>query len=329
LEEPPLAIPGADARLEQWLKPAYGSANEGRGPRQVWLVSERTKESFQLPDFAVPTFPGSGPGDEKITVDTTGHVSNFSFSPNGNYLFRSQKLLLGVTGAYLYFRKDGFSRYEMIMPDLFLRASEFFMQKTGTQLKDGAGVVELAGWGPNNTLILALRDDRDTAASAWRCVFDPVAKTFSASTNSAAPAAKGPGLSEMKPQDAERLQKWLATQPRLHLATLDQSKRRSIPPGFTGVIHPFYVTGDFNKDGVEDFVVKLVSGDNRRNQLVAVFNGSSAAESSIHPNFTKDGFDDTFDLVWAQDELSISDGGHYFRIKPSDKTYITEEGADE
>jgi serine/threonine protein kinase len=335
-------MPDLVSRLEEWRQKTgfENTANPGRAPRQVWLVSERTKQTIQLPDFKIPRFPGSGPGGENITADIAGYSSSFSFSPDGTYLFRSQKLLLGVGGAYLYRRKEGLN-YEVVMPDLFLRACEFFTQRTQVQWKEGLGIVELSAWGPNDTLVLVLRGlkkDRSPVLD-WRCTFDPASRQFSEFSNTSAlqqdsavttptTAPRGPGFDKMKAPHAELLQKWLPTQSNLRLASIsDYSKDLRSALLQNPHDHAFYFAGDFNKDRIEDFAVKLVRDGKSKEYYFAIFNGSSGP----NPAFTKGGFAADDRLQWIDNKLSIGDGygGHFYNIKPVGASYIAEEGTDE
>lgn len=91
--------------------------------------------------------------------------------------------------------------------------------------------------------------------------------------------------------------------------------------------HPFYITGDFNRDGMDEFAVMLVSRKNKGVRAVAVFDSPPVTrEKHIKPTFFLEDINDGGgDLILHGSEAGIyvgeagSDSG--FLLEPMGKTY--------
>ena len=105
-----------------------------------------------------------------------GSTSVFQFSANKKFLLRSQKLSYNAYGSYVYRCIDGL-RYEVIVPDLYMRATEFFSNITKLELSNGTGIVNFINWEPDDTLVLSLygssSKEGEFEVVGWRCVYSP------------------------------------------------------------------------------------------------------------------------------------------------------------
>lgn len=128
------------------------------------------------------------------------------------------------------------------------------------------------------------------------------------------------GVSDLKSNHAEVLDKWLKTQTNWRLALeKDWDQERIV--GFKSAENavPFYVAKDFNRDRKEDFAVILLKDGKYR---VAVFN---APFSSAKPAFDSALLEPGDVLYYNKYSKSLivgpyeSDAG--FQLKPSGKTY--------
>ncbi len=89
--------------------------------------------------------------------------------------------------------------------------------------------------------------------------------------------------------------------------------------------HPFYITGDFNKDGKEDFIVGLAKTKNRKKHAFIVFN---APFTSKTPAFFTDRTE-SYDIIGYDGEFGIfigpaqSDNG--YSLKPEGDKYVVDD----
>jgi hypothetical protein len=163
--------PRGKFRIEQWWK--RGAATAGQDLYQTWLVP-KTGNPVRLPEVTLPSEWEVGDSG------SVGFPSTFCFSPDAVYLWREQKIAHGVNGAYLY-RRKGELKYDVAVPDLYVRASEFFTLTTRLQWVNDTGIVEFSTWKPSDTLILKLRgyvEGRKFAVENWRCAYNPVTGKF-------------------------------------------------------------------------------------------------------------------------------------------------------
>ncbi|MGI8669877.1 MAG: hypothetical protein ACR2J3_08510 [Aridibacter sp.] len=131
-------------------------------------------------------------------------------------------------------------------------------------------------------------------------------------------------FSHMKPEYADVLKKWLVQNNSWEPAVKTDSDGR-FPPN----AHPYYVAGDFNKDGKEDFAVGLVKSKNRKKLAFAVFN---APFKDNKPAFFTDKTESSDILILKEDnELLIgtfeSDDG--YRLSPKGDKYEVQMLGDE
>jgi hypothetical protein len=166
-EETVVESPDEKFSIEQWW-------DTGQSLYQTWLVP-KSGEPVRLPEVKLSKEMGVE-GDS----GSVGFPSDFSFSPDGQYLFREQKIVHGINGAYLYRCGAGLA-YKAVVPNLHLRASKFFTRATKLEWHNGTGIVEFSSWEANAGLALKLRGysrDRKFAIENWRCVFYPATDKF-------------------------------------------------------------------------------------------------------------------------------------------------------
>jgi hypothetical protein len=164
-----LEAPGGQFRLEQWGLNAGGN--------QIWMVG-KNGETARLPAVPLPAYRGNS--------DTVGVGTEFNFSQEGKYLLCGQKIAHGERGVYLYRQVKG-PVYEVLIPDLYLRASAFFTRATKFSWYYGSGIVEFSAWQPDGGLALTLRGaftpdkgrTRSGGVAGWRCVLSPETGDFS------------------------------------------------------------------------------------------------------------------------------------------------------
>ncbi len=171
--------PDGTLLVEQWWK--QGGGDMGQSLYQTWIVP-RNGNPVRLPEVKLGKIKqmqaiGLENQDDSGSV---GFSSDFRFSPDARYLFREQKIVHGVNGAYLYRHQSG-AMYEVLVADLFIKASKFFAQQTRLKWDDGTGIVEFSSWEPNGGLALQLRGytaDRKFGVQGWRCIFYPTTGKF-------------------------------------------------------------------------------------------------------------------------------------------------------
>ena len=100
--------------------------------------------------------------------------------------------------------------------------------------------------------------------------------------------------SHLRPQHRTVIQRWLKRQPELRLAIEEDvvykeglvEERRRQKRNY----HPYYIAGDFNGDGSEDFAVALIDKRRRKGKFcIAIFNGPLTRAG--RPAFFARGFD--------------------------------------
>jgi serine/threonine protein kinase len=188
--------PGGNFWVEQWNEAGAGHLTL----YQTWMVSPKG-DAIQLPDIKLTGDYGG------LDSGSIGFPSTFSFSPDGQYLFRSQKIAHGVTGAYLYQHATGLN-YQVLVPDLYIQASDFFTQNSKLEWEGGAGITEFSAWEPGDTLVLTLRGltkGRAFGIMGWRCSFSPSNSQFAVApewedTNKMAIQAQAPFQQNQQPQ---------------------------------------------------------------------------------------------------------------------------------
>jgi len=160
-------------RIEQWVK--VGAGRDGGQLYQTWIVPV-SGSPFKLPEVVL--------SNDSQSVEDSGNVgfpSDFSISPDNNYLFREQKVCRGNNGAYLYKRDSGIN-YKVLVPHLEKDASQFFSKLTGLKWDNGSGIVELSEWTQSGNLVLTLRGysvNRKYGIIDWRCIFSPSTSVYS------------------------------------------------------------------------------------------------------------------------------------------------------
>lgn len=177
--------PNGSLLIEQWWK--QGGGDIGQSLYQTWIVPESGKP-FRLPEVKLGKMKEMQAIGLEDTDDSesVGFPSDFKFSLDGKYLFREQKIVHGINGAYLYRHQTG-ATYQVFAPDLFIKASKFFTQQT--QLKwedDGTGIVEFFSWEKDGGLGLKLRGyttNRRFGVEGWRCIFYPASGRFTVPAN--------------------------------------------------------------------------------------------------------------------------------------------------
>src|SRR5215510_10415692 len=68
-------------------------------------------------------------------------------------------------------------------------------------------------------------------------------------------------ISDLPPAQAAAVQKYLAQQPTLEFLSesrMDQASLKSMRETFGARLTPYYLAGDFNRDGVKDFAMILI-----------------------------------------------------------------------
>ena len=148
-------------------------------------------------------------------------------------------------------------------------------------------------------------------------------------------------IRHLEPFDFTVIKDWLKTRPNLRvLREADYGAKRLTALRELEAnpkIHPFYITGDFNRDGTREFAVMLVSRKNRNARAVAVFDTPPVTrEKNIKPTFFLGDIKDAGGnlILHAEDEGGIyvgesgTDSGFY--LAPTGKTYkVTDPFADE
>ena len=169
-----------DIQIERWIiNGAEKSANENRGPDVHYVIA--SGKATRLPEATVD-------GEETNLI---GNPSEFSIAPGGKFICRTQRWGFNSRGAYLYRRVEG-GRYEVAVPDLSARASEFFQQRTKLTWSGGAGVINASEWLVGDRLVLSVSgqthsgDNAAVCVNGWRCIYDPATGAFTEWSNDAA-----------------------------------------------------------------------------------------------------------------------------------------------
>ena len=158
--------PGGAFWVEQWNEAGAGSGNTTL--YETWMASA-SGGAMRLPEIKLT---GDYAGNDSGSI---GFASTFCFSPDGQYLFRSQKIVHGVAGAYLYQHAGGLN-YQVLVSDLYIQASDFFTQTSKLEWENGTGIVEFSAWGTDDNLVLSLRGyskGKTFAIMGWHCSYSP------------------------------------------------------------------------------------------------------------------------------------------------------------
>ena len=102
--------------------------------------------------------------------------------------------------------------------------------------------------------------------------------------------------SNLRPAHRATLETWLQSRPRLRLAT--EKDCRNIEglvasrTEYGRDYQPYYVLGDFNRDGQQDFAVALIDRrKSARKFAIAIFNGPFNQRRTSSPSFFTEGVD--------------------------------------
>jgi hypothetical protein len=143
--------------------------------------------------------------------------------------------------------------------------------------------------------------------------------------------------SNISAQHRTVLEKWLKQKPNLRVATaedLDADRMQLAKDMFPDrVASPFYVVGDFNRDGRKDFAVGLVIKNRPKDLALAVFNAPFGRTSA--PAFYNENRFDRSDLLFIstderkRDILQIGTGSdtRTVLLKPKGRGYYVWVGA--
>ncbi len=127
------------------------------------------------------------------------------------------------------------------------------------------------------------------------------------------------------------LQQWLTSQPTLRLATekdcVNKEGLKATRQENGQDYQPYYVVGDFNRDGHEDFAVAAINPRKRsRKFTIAIFNGPFNTRRSSSPNFLSPGADlsDGGLVVLSGNRLvaGVFQTDNCVVLRPSGKTYV-------
>lgn len=162
-------FPGKDFRIEQ-IAAVKGEEEEGRV--EIWVVSNETSKRMRLPE-----------------VQTSGEIgfpSSFSCSPDGHWLFRTQKVVSGVGAGYLYERQSsdalelrpvGETRWDVA-------AWRFFAKTAGSKIPEEelsqTGVIAAEAWknGKLRVSLSAKELNDGNQVAGWLADYDLAKKTF-------------------------------------------------------------------------------------------------------------------------------------------------------
>lgn len=123
---------------------------------------------------------------------------------------------------------------------------------------------------------------------------------------------------------------WLKTKPALRLATENDCANKE---GLAATrqengqnYQPYYVVGDFNRDGKDDFAVALIDNGRRsRKFAIAIFNGPFNGGRSAAPNFFTAGTDLSMGglVLLSGNRLvaGVFQSDDCVRLRPAGKTY--------
>ncbi len=101
---------------------------------------------------------------------------------------------------------------------------------------------------------------------------------------------------DLAPSHRTTLERWLLNRPTLRLA-IEKDCRNTEGLAASRIEYgqnyqPYYVTGDFNHDGQQDFAVALINKQKRtRKFAMAIFNGPFSQRGTSSPAFFSEGMD--------------------------------------
>ncbi len=171
-------------RIEQ-TNDATGTTN-GFSPMTSWIISNRTGEREVLPLKDDET--GIGRGNPTVAE------SEYAISPDGQWIFRTQKFYHGMDGAYLYKRATGLHYTKATARPLDILVWEFFQATTHVAATDttNGGVIRFVAWEPHALRISLNASERLTFANVnnWVADYDLTTGKFSVPADAAAHDAK-------------------------------------------------------------------------------------------------------------------------------------------
>jgi len=155
-------------------------------PATAWIISNQTGERETLPLKDDET--GIGRGDPTVAL------SEYAISPDGQWIFRTQKFFHGMDGAYLYKRATGLHYAKATERPLDILAWEFFQATTHVAVTDTThgGVIRFVAWEPHALRISLNAAERLTFANVnnWLADYDLTTGKFSVPVDAAAHDAK-------------------------------------------------------------------------------------------------------------------------------------------
>ena len=166
---------GLDRNTE--VSPDHLLRIEQTGDHSAWVISNQTGARAQLPLAADEANVGRG--------QPTVEVSEFSISPDGRWIFRTQKFYHGMCGAYLYERASGLNYKAATDRPLDLPAWEYFGKMSHMKDATEGGVVNFVAW-KNGRLRISLNASSHLTfgdVDDWRVDYDPETKSFSVPDN--------------------------------------------------------------------------------------------------------------------------------------------------
>jgi uncharacterized protein YecT (DUF1311 family) len=163
--------PDHSMRIEQTDDTA-GDINGYPTSETSWVISNQTGQREILPtkDYEV----GVGRGNPTVAV------SEYSISPDSQYIFRTQKFYHGMNGAYLYKKVAGLHYAKATARPMDILAWQFFQTKTHADSSQG-GVIRFVAWGPHSLRISLNASERLTFADVndWELEYDLTTAAFS------------------------------------------------------------------------------------------------------------------------------------------------------
>lgn len=152
---------------------------------QTWLVPING-QPVQLPEI---TFPGKHYYPSATSAELFG--STYFISPDEKYIARSQKIVHGVAGLYLYQQQSGVE-YKIANANLYTPASAVAAKRMhihwdnrmGPDASSETGFVNPVGWVANNKLLLTVSgfaNARKKIVNQFEMYFDPDQGVFSES----------------------------------------------------------------------------------------------------------------------------------------------------
>ena len=133
--------------------------------------------------------------------------------------------------------------------------------------------------------------------------------------------------SDIYSDDKATVEQWLKTKPNLRITPDKEypadSLKRFQAAGYSNS-SPFYVSGDFDKNGKRDFAILLTYKDvskakKDRNRFFAIFNNADSPGKNPEPVFTYENLYDNDAIMKTKDKLYVavpaSDNGYYVTAK--------------